>query len=38
VSWEGYDPEYDSWEPYAAIKEVIALDKYAKEHPELNLG
>jgi hypothetical protein len=38
VSWEGYDPEYDSWEPYAAIKDLIALDKYAKEHPELNLG
>jgi hypothetical protein len=38
VSWEGYDPEFDSWEPYAAIKDVAALDKYSKQHPLLNLG
>jgi hypothetical protein len=38
VSWEGYDPEFDSWEPYAAIKDVAALDKYSKQYPSLKLG
>jgi hypothetical protein len=38
VSWEGYEPEYDSWEPYSSVKDVQALDTYSAMHPELQLG
>ena len=38
VSWEGYDPAYDSWEPYVNLKNVQAMDVYSRAHPELKLG
>jgi hypothetical protein len=38
VRWKGYEPSDDTWEPYANVKEVSALDDYSREHPELNLG
>jgi hypothetical protein len=38
VRWAGYEPADDTWEPYAAVKDVAALDGYSKEHPELGLG
>jgi hypothetical protein len=37
VSWEGYEPEYNSWEPYKNLKDVEALDTYSALHPELKL-
>ena len=38
VEWEGYDPAYNSWEPYKNLKDVQAMDAYSARHPELNLG
>jgi hypothetical protein len=38
VRWKGFEPSDDSWEPYANIKDVSALDDYSRDHPELNLG
>ena len=37
VKWLGYEDGDNSWEPYENLKDVIALDEYAKEHPELRL-
>ena len=36
--WQGYGPEDDTWLDWLAVKDLIALDEYGKEHPELNLG
>jgi hypothetical protein len=38
VRWTGLEPSEDTWEPYAGVKDVAALDVYSKEHPELGLG
>jgi hypothetical protein len=38
IRWKGYDPSDDSWEPYASVKDLVALDEYSKLHPELKLG
>jgi hypothetical protein len=38
IRWQGYDPEYDSWEPHANVKDALALDEYSLAHPELRLG
>mmetsp|Transcript_49331 Transcript_49331/g.124040 ORF Transcript_49331/g.124040 Transcript_49331/m.124040 type:complete len:112 (-) Transcript_49331:645-980(-) len=37
VRWKGYEPDEDTWEPYASVKDCEALDVYAAEHPELRL-
>ena len=37
VRWAGYSEEENSWEPYAAVKDLAALDAYLAEHPELGL-
>jgi hypothetical protein len=30
VHWQGYDSSYDSWEPYAGVRDTVALEDYAK--------
>jgi len=37
VRWQGYGPEADTWEPYKNVKELAALDEYARDHPQLGL-
>jgi hypothetical protein len=37
VAWRGYPADQNTWEPYAQVKSLAALDAYAKEHPELRL-
>jgi hypothetical protein len=31
VRWLGYEPEDDTWLPYKSVKDLEALDKYAKD-------
>ena len=38
VRWQGYEPENDTWLEWPAVKDLVALDEYGKEPPELNLG
>jgi len=38
IRWKGYEPADDTWEEYATVKDLEALDVYSKEHPELKLG
>ena len=38
IRWKGYEPSEDTWEPYAAVKDLVALDEYSKLHPDLGLG
>jgi hypothetical protein len=37
VRWEGYDQADDSWLPYSEVRDLEALDVYAKSHPGLRL-
>jgi len=37
VRWAGYTDEDDTWEPYKNVKDLAALDAYARTHPELGL-
>jgi Chromo (CHRromatin Organisation MOdifier) domain len=38
IRWKGYEPSEDTWEPYATVKDLVALDEYSKLHPDLGLG
>ena len=29
VSWKGYSPRFDSWEPWSELKDCVAVDTYA---------
>jgi hypothetical protein len=29
VSWKGYSPRFDSWEPWSELKDCEAVDTYA---------
>jgi len=35
VHWQDYGPEEDTWEPYSNLKDVAALDEYARAHPDI---
>ena len=37
IRWLGSDPNEDTWLPYREVKDLVALDSYLKEHPELKL-
>ncbi len=37
VRWDGYLPEDDQWLPYASVRDLEALDRYLKDHPDLSL-
>jgi hypothetical protein len=37
VSWTGYGPEDNSWEPYRNLKDTLALEKYIVDHPEIRI-
>jgi len=37
IRWQGYGPEADSWEPYAVVSDLEALDEFALTRPELHL-
>ncbi len=37
VRWAGYSEEENTWEPYAGVKDLAALDAYLDSHPELGL-
>jgi hypothetical protein len=37
VRWKGFEPEEDTWLPYAEVRELQALDAYTANHPELRL-
>lgn len=37
VRWAGYEPSEDTWEAYRDVKDLAALDEYARGHPELRL-
>ena len=38
VRWQGCEPEDDFWLEWSAVKDLVALDEYSKEHPKLNLS
>jgi hypothetical protein len=35
VRWTGYDPSYDTWEPWDNLKQTAPLISYLKKHREL---
>jgi hypothetical protein len=35
VAWLGYSEDYHSWEPYAHVKDLIALQDYVEATPAL---
>ena len=35
VAWLGYSEEYHSWEPYANVKDLAALQDYVEDTPAL---
>jgi len=37
VRWQGYDDTEDTWLPYRNVRDLIALDTFIVEHPELNI-
>jgi hypothetical protein len=38
VRWLGYEPEEDTWLPWASVKNLQALDNYIEDgHPECNV-
>jgi hypothetical protein len=36
VHWEGYSSKSDTWEPFAHVCNLVQLDKYIAQHPELS--
>ena len=38
IRWKGYEPADDTWEPFATVKDLAALDEYSAAHPDLHLG
>jgi hypothetical protein len=38
IRWKGYEPNDDTWESFATVKDLAALDEYSAAHPYLNLG
>ncbi len=37
VRWDGYTADDDEWLPYAAVRDLEALDDYLEENPDLSL-
>ncbi len=38
VRWKGYEQGDHTWESYATVKDLAALDEYSAAHPELRVG
>jgi hypothetical protein len=36
IRWKGYDEHDDTWLSYAKVKDLVALDSYIIDHPELS--
>jgi hypothetical protein len=37
VRWEGYEPDDDTWEPWAEVKHLERMDSYLADHPEIKV-
>ena len=33
--WQGYDDTEDTWLPWSEVRDLILMDAFIKEHPEL---
>jgi hypothetical protein len=38
VRWKGFGPEQDTWEPYAHVRDTIALEQYIQAHTDIFRG
>jgi hypothetical protein len=37
IKWQGYEDEFNTWEPYSLVKDLQLLDQYAQQHPNLRI-
>jgi hypothetical protein len=37
VKWAGFSDEENSWEPYSELKNLLPLEEYLRQYPELKL-
>jgi hypothetical protein len=37
VKWAGFSEEENSWEPYSELKNLLPLEEYLTQYPELKL-
>jgi len=37
IKWAGFPDEENSWEPYSELKDLLPLNEYLAQYPELKL-
>jgi hypothetical protein len=37
VKWKGYDNDDNTWEPYSNVRDLIALQNYLDNHPDIKI-